>query len=298
MQRPGQGKSSPNVSPLLIILSLLMVAGVVVVLFHGWGYYVSGDEQRMLSPQHKLFKASGAVGIICGVVSTALFLTNLLYLPRRRYAEGLKRFGPLNHWLSWHVISGLGGAAIVFLHAAFRVKSVVGMALVASVGIVLITGMVGRYMLRWIPRNRVGELLPMTQIEGAVMELVDELRPLGAEDPAAMAVLERMADTVDSSKGASRIKGFGDTRERLKQVDRDLATLKRTTRAHPAADGGARMDALLKRVKVVYRQAAAFQFASLFMDSWRTFHRVLALFFLVALGFHIGVAIYYGFAGI
>ena len=40
------------------------------------------------------------------------------------------------------------------------------------------------------------------------------------------------------------------------------------------------------------------QAAGRLLDSWRTFHRVLALLFLVALATHIGAAIYYGFARI
>lgn len=298
MQSPGQKKAPRSYSLLLSVLSLLIVAGIAAVLIFGWKYYLSSPEQRMLSAEHGLFKASGTIGIACGVAATLLFLSNLFYLPRRRYTEALSMLGPLHRWLSWHVISGLGGGAIVFLHAVFQIKSTVGAALVWSLGIVVVTGAVGRYMLRLIPRNRAGELLPMASLEEDVMSLIDELRPFATNNTETRQVMERMADTVDSAKGAMRNPGLGGTLSRLRKVNRDLSTLRRSLDARGAGAGAHALGPLLGRVKTTYRQAAAYQFASVFMDSWRTFHRVLALFFLVALGFHIGVAIYYGFVGI
>lgn len=297
MQTSRQPNSRPRPPLFVVLTGLTVVLSTAAIVYFGWSYYSVGPEQRVMLPEHRLFKSSGTVGVACGIAATLLFLSNLLYLPRRRYAEAFKAVGSMRSWLSWHVVSGLSGAVIVVAHSAVEVKSPLGAALVWSLVIVAVTGGIGRYLVHLIPRTKAGELLPAHEVDAAVMAAIDELRPFVVGDVEGIAVLNRMADTVDASKGALP-QTLGVTILRLRQVRADLAILQRTLRETGAKAGAERIRPLLARVKATYRQAAAYGFVSLVLDSWRTFHRVLALFFVVALLFHIFAAIYYGFVRI
>jgi VIT1/CCC1 family predicted Fe2+/Mn2+ transporter len=95
-------------------------------------------------------------------------VSNLLYLVRRRWSrvEGL---GDLSSWLAFHVAFGVAGVALVFVHAAMLYDNPIARASLIAAGVVLVTGVVGRWIYAQVPHRPDGH----EQDEG---ELVSRLR--------------------------------------------------------------------------------------------------------------------------
>ena len=100
-------------------------------------------------------EASGLTGHLMGVVGFVLMLmTEVLYSLRKRYK--LSRWGKMQHWLSFHIYTGLVGPYLVLLHSAFKFQGLAGVLMLMTV-IIVLSGFVGRYLYTAIPRSLDGE---------------------------------------------------------------------------------------------------------------------------------------------
>jgi hypothetical protein len=107
------------------LVLLVLWVGLALV---GWDFYGHDLDARLDHPAYELLRPSGLVGHGYGIVGTALILSNLLYLARRRFARA--QLGSMRLWLDIHVFSGLAGGALVLFHSAFQFRT----------GIALMTG--------------------------------------------------------------------------------------------------------------------------------------------------------------
>ena len=276
---------------MLGIGALIMLGGALVFLF-GQDYYTKPTSLRSISAGHQTFGPAGTLGMICGITATVLFLGNLVYLARKKF-RWLQSAGSMRNWLTWHVLSGLLGGGLVGFHAAFEIKTLVARTAVWSLGIVLVTGIVGRYMVRFIPRTRDGHLSDTKLLEDEVLNFIDEIRPAVKGDSEAIAILQRMADAVS---GRDEVSGFKSGLEVSRRAKRELKYLRRVVIDGPHLFDVARVSTLMNDATRLYRQLALANLASRLLDSWRIFHGALALLFVVSLIVHIVGAFYYGFA--
>ncbi|MCC6747121.1 MAG: hypothetical protein IT371_05635 [Deltaproteobacteria bacterium] len=290
MARSKRDRVIPWITALVGGVALVGVGTVAVL---GWPYYTAAPADRIFFPEHRLFGAAGRIGLWLGVLAGALFLFNLLYLARKK-VHALEVTGSMRSWLDAHVLTGILGALLVPLHSALEVKSLVTKTCIWSLVVVVVTGLLGRYMIRFIPRTRAGDPMSTAAVEAEVMAFIDEVRPKALHDAEAVRVLQRIADAASAKRRPALT--FSESRARLRQVRADMRYLK-TVAAGTSGSGDDifELDFILKRVQGIYKQTAASDFASRLMDSWRIFHGVLALLFVVALGVHVGVAIYYGY---
>jgi hypothetical protein len=98
-------------------------------------------------------RASGLVGHGIGVVGFVLMLmTETLYSVRKRQSDA--RWGSMESWLTFHVVTGLVGPYMVLLHTAARFQGLAGVAMLLT-AIVVVSGVVGRYMYTAEPREPV-----------------------------------------------------------------------------------------------------------------------------------------------
>jgi hypothetical protein len=64
----------------------------------------------------------------------------------------------MQHWLSFHIYTGLVGPYLVLLHSAFKFRGLAGILMLMTV-IIVLSGFVGRYFYTAIPRSLDGEEL-------------------------------------------------------------------------------------------------------------------------------------------
>ena len=139
-------------------------------------YYGLSDPERPAHADHQRLRSSGALGLGAGLAGTVAFLLNLCYLVRKRMARAAW-LGSLRAWMGFHVATGLLGATLILLHAAFLPKSALGVLASAALAVVVATGLLGRYLYGLVPRSLSGRELEREelrrQLDASRAELID-----------------------------------------------------------------------------------------------------------------------------
>jgi hypothetical protein len=273
-------------------ITLLVLAALgAAMTWRGWSYYRSGLGTRALHPDYRLLNPAGFLGHGYGMIGTALIVTNLAYLIRRRFAKYIPpQFGSMKAWLNAHVFTGLVGSLFILFHSAFQLRTPVATVTSVSLGIVVATGLVGLYLYLLMPK---AGLAPLTERLGVYQSLLPDL-VTGVDD----FVKRTPATSLPLDAGLVRTlitvpRWVIEARARRRGIVR-------TARADKLFRAVARTDAALARdlVDELGDLAAAevdTHAGRAVMGSWRSLHRFLAILMLVSVSVHIAVAWYYGF---
>jgi cytochrome b561 len=264
-----------------LTLSLILISITVGLAYRGWSFYRLSLEDRVEHPEYRLLRPSGLIGNGYGWVAAMLVVMNLSYLVRRRF--GSARFGSMRTWLDVHVFTGLTAASLVSFHSAFQLRTPIASVSAASLGTVVVTGLLGRFLYALGPggvRERLAAALDAVEDEhpGSRAALAEGLIQCPGPDVPPNASLLRSLWAVPSWVRVAR-----DRRDILemilpprRQMSRELRRASRELYAASAADARASGIAALLR-------------------SWRALHRFFALLMLAAVFLHAGVAWYYGY---
>jgi hypothetical protein len=152
------------------------VTAIVVTIFllaHGFPYYLLPSAERVMSPHHAELKPSGSLGKTLGIAGTVILVLVYLY-PLRKKWKWLARKGKTKNWLDYHIVMGLAGPALITFHSAFKLRGVAGMAYWSMMAVVM-SGIVGRYLYKRIPR-KLGEVeMSIDEMERLRSELTSQL---------------------------------------------------------------------------------------------------------------------------
>ncbi len=157
----------------------LVAGGLVALLLVLWlGFLVHRDPR---------FAGSGWGGVL-GVSGAALMVASLVY-------SAIKRIRPLKAWvtrrvsmraaLGWHMYAGLLGAILGLLHTGHKFDSPLGVALTAAMLVVVLSGYVGRYLMKQIALEVSEKKELLTRLESAYRQTAGEL----VADPAQAALV-------------------------------------------------------------------------------------------------------------
>ncbi|MHC4956354.1 MAG: hypothetical protein ACYTGZ_21135 [Planctomycetota bacterium] len=262
----------------LAVAGVLALAGFAVL--HR-AYYELPDEERPAHAEHRRLRSSGPVGLGAGLLGTGAFVLNLSYLVRKRLAR-VAWLGSLRAWMGFHVATGLLGATLILLHAAFLPKSALGILAFGALGVVVATGLVGRYLYGLVPRSLSGRELERDELRRRLERGRAKLVAAGFD----ATLLDRPSiDPAVARRGvfARIVRVFAGDRE----TRRAFARLRKHLKSDdllPAARRYARDEQWLAR----YAEARAL------LGAWRFLHRWLAIAMLCVVGFHIYVALRFG----
>ena len=119
----------------------LIVTSVFAVLVFGWlGFLLH------VSPR---FAGSG-LGAVFGISGAVLMLVPLTYVVAKRipfFKERITKYVSLQTWLSVHVYTGILGALLALIHTGHKYSSPLGIALAATMMLVVVSGFAVRYLL-------------------------------------------------------------------------------------------------------------------------------------------------------
>jgi hypothetical protein len=271
---------------LLVLLGLCVLA--FVLWGHGEAFYRSDLESRVEHGDYETLRPGGLIGHGYGIVGTILILTNLLYLARRRFAQWSP--GSMATWLNLHVFTGLVGSLLVLFHSAFQFRTPIAQVTAASLGIVVVTGIAGRYLYALTPR-------PDREALERALASLDELAP-GCSSRVYHALAIHKVTQVDThrwllAKLAAIPKWARDARSRGFLVSYVIEDA-------PVADVlGRKERRRFRRAKRVVRKYATGEvvtiMATSLLQSWRGLHRFLALILILLVPVHIAVAWVYGY---
>ena len=94
--------------------------------------------------------AGSLAGFALGVAAATLMVSLLIY-PIAKYSislrSGIMRLASMRALLAFHVYAGVFGAFLAILHTGHKYQSALGIALIVSMLVVVVTGFVGRYYL-------------------------------------------------------------------------------------------------------------------------------------------------------
>lgn len=105
--------------PQLCRVLFWVTAGTLgLLLTVGWPYYKLPIMGRAFHHDYDTLRPSGTLGLMLGIVGTVLMAVSLLYLLRKKYASW-SRFGSLQNWMGFHMLTSMTGVGLLIFHANF-----------------------------------------------------------------------------------------------------------------------------------------------------------------------------------
>ena len=153
----------------------LIVGGLVALMLLLWGGFLF---------HHSPSFASSSLGITLGSVGTFLMLFPLFYMVIKRIKplkKVITRRVPMRTLLAWHVYAGVFGPILALLHTGHKFHSPLGVALTGTMLVVVLSGFVGRYLLKQVGREKSAESANLKQLNAAYAETLSDLQNEPAE---------------------------------------------------------------------------------------------------------------------
>jgi hypothetical protein len=280
-----------------IYVGLFLFVGIsVTILFaiNGYNYYTTSLEERFFSPDHNSLKPSGAIGHGLGIIGTLMMILGVgIYMIRKRY----KRFfnlGYLKHWLEFHIFLCSVGPVLVLYHTAFKFGGLVSVSFWSMV-LVVLSGVVGRFIYLQIPRTIEGRELSVQELIEIKEKLAIRIRSVLSEDTSTLTEFERIssADRYKSFKLSTAIgylhRDFFDIKKVMKLFNKRMKLL-----------GISKIERkeLIKAAKselTMARRIAFLRTSQKLFQLWHIFHLPFAIAMFVIMIIHVAVTIIFGY---
>lgn len=146
-----------------LVFALLAIAGITVA-------YAFVAQTGAPQP-------AGLIGHTLGIVGFLLMLsTETLYSIRKRVPNF--NYGRTSVWLQVHIFTGLVGPYLVLLHTGGRFNGLAGILTLVTL-IVVLSGLIGRYIYTAVPRSVDGAELTAAELEQQIARAERQLKKLG-----------------------------------------------------------------------------------------------------------------------
>lgn len=275
---------------LLLVLIIAWFGIAIPTTLDGWSYYQMDRVDRAYSDDHAAFKPSGTRGHAYGIYGTLMMAVGVVGYSLRRRWHRLEGAGPLRRWLRVHIFLCTLGPYLVLLHTAFNFGGIVAISF-WSMAIVVLSGVVGRYVHARIPRRADGRFVDqplLAQEEEAL------LRRLAVETALPVHQLQTALQTA----GPGRPRGLGSALWYALRLDlqegRLLAPIISVVQAETRVDIAAWKSLLTTHFRHNAKLILWQPFTRIF-GLWHVIHIPLALLMLVILIIHIAVATLFGY---
>jgi thioredoxin reductase/Pyruvate/2-oxoacid:ferredoxin oxidoreductase delta subunit len=271
----------------------LGAAVVLALAWMGWSYYWLPIKARAASPLHAMLRPSGPIGHGIGVGATAFLFTNFLYALRKRWRV-LKRSGRIKRWLTWHQFIGYMGPFLIAYHAAFQSKNQLATFTAISLGIVVFTGVIGRFFYGMLPSSN-GRTLELSDVMSRWTRLRQRMEPLLSRVKDSGPVRELFDEATQPPKDRSLLGFLVHMPTWRLRTQRRLHAMRRL---FPDDASYQEMRDALDRVRGLRASVSFYKSVRRFFSSWRILHVVLAVFLALMIVAHIAVEIYFGYTWI
>ncbi len=266
------------------VASFLAVAGLF---YFGKDYYLAPPVERIRLPLHPVLRQSGSVGHFLGILGT-LFMVVLLAYSLRKRLRFMRGWGNLNDWLEVHIFLGLCGPVLVLLHTVFEFSGLVGISFWAMT-LVVVSGIIGRYIYQAIPRSISGMELNRIELEAEEIGITYELRK---RLPVGHPLWDRLADLEKSTRrtgpGGALWTG-GETAKLRVTFNRAL----KKTRVLSFSERRKLLGLVIKRQKLMRRKAFLDKTQKI-LNYWHLLHIPFVVLMFLILIVHIYVSVRMG----
>lgn len=273
-----------------IIYQLVLAAVVIAVSLwlgiEGYDYYRTPIEERFYHEHHEWFKASGIFGHGLGIMGTALiFIGVFLYIPAKKYGF-LDKYIRLRYLLDFHIFLCTLGPILILFHTTFKFGGIVSVAFWSMV-LVVLSGVVGRYIYLQLPRSISGREMSRQEIKNSQAETLAELKILAEQKPELFEQI-RTYENPHSSWWASR-QYF---QKQLRYFKQEMGPLDIPSNRKKELFRSVRAEMVLQqRIRNLESMQRLFKY-------WHVAHRPFALIMLIVVIAHIAVTWIMGYTWI
>jgi hypothetical protein len=222
--------------------------------------------------------ASGILGHSLGIIGFVLMLmTEILYSLRKRYQ--FARWGKLQHWLSFHIFTGITGPFLVLLHTSWKFNGLAGVLTLLTL-IIVGSGFIGRYFYTALPRSAEGAVLEADQVTRQISQTEQDLEKWQSSHPELLQKIESRSRP-DTSKSPSPLLALDPKSPGSFQGELDSQEIEKTLRS------------LVNRRRQLTSQLKNLDRSRRLLAIWHTFHVPLgAALFMIAF-IHVAATLYY-----
>lgn len=222
-----------------------------------------------------------------GIVGFLLMLmTETLYSLRKRSRSA--RWGRMSSWLRFHIFTGLVGPYLVLLHTSWKFNGLAGI-VTALMIVVVLSGVVGRYIYTAVPRTADGAVVEAAELEQQIAVAEADLQRWLAGRPEADQRLVQRMTAVPAAGGPLLVLG-----RTFLEWEYRLAWRRERQRMGALERAQAReLDRLLRLRRSLRRQVASLALARRMLATWHAVHIPIGMVLFTAAFVHIGAAIYY-----
>jgi uncharacterized protein (UPF0333 family) len=137
-------------------------------------------------------------GYYLGLAGGLMMLSLFLY-PIRKYWTKLDRVGSLRAWFTGHIVMGIGGPLLILFHSTFQTKSINGGVAFWSMIVVVISGLVGRYIYVLVYEHLDHGNAALSSLDAYLQTRADAPAKAAGFSPAAFALMDQYRQFVATS---------------------------------------------------------------------------------------------------
>jgi hypothetical protein len=264
----------------------------------GREYYFLSLPEKYQSDLHHEMGPSGRWGHGLGIIGSVLMLLNFLYSWRKRN-EFNEKFGRLKTWLEFHMFVGLFGPTLILYHSAFKLQGIVAVVCFVSMIIVVVSGIIGRYIYVQIPRHINGAEFNLAELKEREEQLTDILTIETRQDPAVSRLCQDLCQSKEVAVPSGTLpmlmhilKAHWRSRRQMQKLIALLQQDRTTAEYVPRIRG-----TVTERLNLA-RKITMWKGAHRLLDTWRFLHKKLSWLLFITLAIHILVTLLFGFTWI
>lgn len=221
-----------------------------------------------------------------GWIGSWLLTGTLMYIPRKRLQGIFQKLGSRQTWLDVHIFMGLMGYVFATYHTTFKVGSNLFAVVFWACGVVVLTGMIGRYFYGQLPRTMAGNEM---RLEDARAETAAIEGRLAAVFPDSTAYREHLNFTLTE---AQRSRGLIGTIFLMFQLDVQRNAKLAGLRRRLVSAGQSRKQvkdilATIKRKANLEQKILLYEKSRKVARAWQVIHVTAAILMFAVLAFHI-----------
>jgi len=297
-----------------IYVGSFFTVGIAVTLLlgiNGYDYYSTSLEDRpfliengkqvytetgepLRNPKHTTLKPSGDWGHGFGIIGTLMMIAGVgIYMVRKRYRKFFN-IGYLKHWLEFHIFLCSVGPVLVLYHTAFKFGGIVSVSFWSMV-LVVLSGVVGRFIYLQIPRTIQGHELSVNEINSMMEKLAIKIRSVLSEDSSTLSEFEKIA-SAERYKTFNLVNALGFYIRDFFNTRRVLNLFKQRLKLLGINKQESKELLSAAKTEILYaRKIALLRTSQKLFQLWHIFHLPFAITMFVIMIIHVVVTIIFGY---
>ena len=258
----------------------------------GWNYYLTPLSDRPYHPDYATMKPSGSYSHALGIFGSLMVIIGVSTYSTRKRVRALWNVGRISRWLEFHIFLCLVGPIMIVYHTTFKIGGIAAISMWCMLTVVA-SGVIGRFLYAWIPRNLNGNQLTVQEINREVHKFASSL--LSSE--VGTSVTKLIDDAFATVKKPVSLFETIFTTFRLQKIKTQLKNQVHTIvrKSNIAKDVGEQLEQSASDLASLYQRSYVLTQIEKFFFYWHVIHLPFTIIMFVALAFHVTVAILLGY---